>query len=135
MQQARFVAKLIEDRLRGRATERTFEYFDKGMMATIGRSRAVAQLGRLRMSGFIAWLAWLLVHIWYLIGFRNRFVVMFTWAWSYFTYKRGARLITGDRPWEQMLKLAALAEHPEAATGAGRTAPSSEPAPSPPAHG
>jgi NADH:ubiquinone reductase (H+-translocating) len=65
-------------------------------MATIGRRRAVAMVDRMHMSGFIAWMAWLLVHIWYLIGFRNRLVVLITWAWSYFTYRRGARLITGS---------------------------------------
>jgi NADH dehydrogenase len=64
-------------------------------MATIGRSRAVAMAGRLKMTGFIAWLAWLFVHLWFLVGDRNRVAVMLTWAWSYATYKRGARLITG----------------------------------------
>ena len=96
MQEARAVAESIE-RTIGGAERKAFHYFDKGTMATIGRSRAVAVSGKLRMSGFVAWLAWLVVHIWYLIGFRNRFVVMFSWAWSYFTYKRGARLITGRR--------------------------------------
>jgi NADH dehydrogenase len=65
-------------------------------MATIGRRRAVAMLDRMHMTGLLAWMAWLLVHIWYLIGFKNRVVVMITWAWSYFTYRRGARLITRD---------------------------------------
>ena len=65
-------------------------------MATIGRSRAVAQTRRFRFSGFAAWMAWLLVHIWFLIGFRNCFIVMFSWFWSYLTFKRGARLITGS---------------------------------------
>jgi NADH dehydrogenase len=63
-------------------------------MATIGRSRAVAEPFGMKLSGFVAWLAWLLVHIWYLIGFRNRVIVMFEWFWAYVTYKRGARLIT-----------------------------------------
>ena len=111
MQQARFVAKVIEARIAGRAPPSEFQYFDKGIMATIGRSRAVAQTGRLRLHGLIAWLAWLLVHIWYLIGFRNRFVVLFSWAWSYITYKRGARLITGESASRGALALAALAEH------------------------
>lgn len=70
-----------------------FTYVDKGSMATIGRSRAIAEIGKLKLSGFAAWMAWLLVHIFFLIGFRNRAVVMFNWAWSYFTYQRGARLI------------------------------------------
>jgi NADH dehydrogenase len=74
-----------------------FKYFDKGIMATIGRSRAIALIGKLHLSGFIAWLAWLGVHIFFLIGFRNRLVVLVEWAWSYFTYQRGARLITGRR--------------------------------------
>jgi NADH dehydrogenase len=66
-------------------------------MATIGRSRAIAQMGNLKLTGFLAWLAWLFVHIWYLIGFRNRLLVFFDWSWSYFTFRRGARLITGGR--------------------------------------
>lgn len=71
-----------------------FRYKDKGSLATIGRAAGVADFGRLKLSGVIAWLAWLFIHIFFLIGFRNRFVVMFSWAWSYFTYDRGARLIT-----------------------------------------
>jgi NADH dehydrogenase len=73
-----------------------FHYIDKGTLATIGRAAAVGQVKRIHFSGFIAWLAWLFVHIFYLIGFRNRLVVLIQWAWSYFTYERGARLITGD---------------------------------------
>lgn len=96
MQQARFVAKAIVATIAGKPRG-SFDYVDKGTMATIGRSRAVAQVGRLRFSGFIAWLTWLLVHIFYLIDFRNRVVVLMDWAWSYLTYKRGARLITGRR--------------------------------------
>lgn len=96
MQQARAVARSIRNSMVGRDLV-TFRYFDKGSMATIGRRRAVAMVERMHMSGFIAWIAWLVVHIWYLIGFRNRLVVMITWAWSYFTYRRGARLITGYR--------------------------------------
>src|SRR5262249_28838454 len=115
MQQARFVARVIERRARGREPPREFRYLDKGIMATIGRSRAVAQTGRLRMSGLLAWLAWLVVHIFYLISFRNRFVVLFNWAWSYLTYKRGARLITGERAWERAQSLAARAELRETA--------------------
>jgi NADH dehydrogenase len=94
MQQARTVAKSIQRALVGKDTL-PFHYFDKGSMATIGRRRAIAQVQRMRMSGLLAWLAWLTVHIFYLIGFKNRFVVMFIWAWSYFTYRRGARLIVG----------------------------------------
>jgi NADH:ubiquinone reductase (H+-translocating) len=90
------VAKNIRLDLEGRPYEK-FSYRDKGSMATIGRSAAIAQKGDIHLDGFIAWLAWLLVHIFFLIGFRNRFVVLFNWAWSYFTYQRGARLITGRR--------------------------------------
>lgn len=99
MQQGRFVARQIARRVDSEeevARER-FVYFDKGIMATIGRSRAVARIGRLRLSGFIAWIAWLFAHILYLIDFRNRILVLIDWAWSYFTYERGSRLITGRR--------------------------------------
>lgn len=96
LQQGRFVARQITRSLEGKDRE-TFRFRDKGTMATIGRSRAVAVVGRLRLSGYLAWLAWLLVHIFYLIDFRNRLVVMFNWAWSYVTYERGSRLITGRR--------------------------------------
>lgn len=96
MQQGAFVAKAIEDTLSGKPRKR-FRYVDRGSLATIGRSAAVAEFGRLRLSGFTAWLAWLLIHIFFLIGFRNRFVVFFDWLWSYLTYQRGARLITGHR--------------------------------------
>jgi NADH dehydrogenase len=100
MQQGRTAAANIERTLRGRP-RRPFRYRDKGTMATIGRSRAVAQIGGLRLWGFVAWVVWLFVHILYLIGFRNRAVVLITWAWSYFTYKRGARVITGVR-WAEL---------------------------------
>jgi NADH dehydrogenase len=95
MQQARAVARSIRRAIVGQETV-PFEYVDKGSMATIGRRRAVALVAPVELSGFLAWMAWLLVHIWYLIGFKNRLVVMFTWAWSYFTYRRGARIIAGD---------------------------------------
>jgi NADH dehydrogenase len=94
MQQARSVAANIQRDLRGKPRE-NFAYVDKGSMATIGRSRAIAQTGRLHMSGFVAWIAWLFIHIWYLIGFRNRFAVLFNWLYQYVSYRRGARLITG----------------------------------------
>ena len=73
-----------------------FHYFDKGSLATIGRAAAIAQFGKIHISGFMAWLAWLFVHILFLIGFQNRVLVFIQWAWSYFTYERGARLITGS---------------------------------------
>jgi NADH dehydrogenase len=71
----------------------SFRYRDKGSLATVGRRRGVAMIGRLRLSGAVAWLAWLAIHVFFLIGFRNRFVVLFTWAWAYLTYERSARLI------------------------------------------
>ena len=103
MQMGRYVAGVVRQEVIAKRAglpvpaREPFRYFDKGSMATIGRSRAIAQAGNLKLSGFVAWLAWLMVHIWYLIGFRNRLLVMFDWAWSYFTYRRGARLITGGR--------------------------------------
>ncbi|MGA7282714.1 MAG: hypothetical protein WBZ40_13130, partial [Acidimicrobiia bacterium] len=72
-----------------------FHYRNKGSLATIGRARGVADFGWMRFSGFAAWAAWLGVHIFYLIGFRNRFFVLVSWAWSYLTFRRGARIITG----------------------------------------
>lgn len=93
IQQGRHAADNVLHDLRGEQRQ-AFEYFDKGMMATIGRASAVAQSGRFRLSGFIAWLAWCFIHILYLIGFRNRLLVMIQWLWSYVRYRRGARLIT-----------------------------------------
>jgi NADH dehydrogenase len=95
IQQGRFVAKIIARESRGKKEERPrFVYLDRGQMATIGRSRAITQIGKMHLRGFLAWLAWLFVHLIMLIGFRNRAVVLFTWFWSYVTYRRGARLIT-----------------------------------------
>jgi NADH dehydrogenase len=96
MQMGRCVARNIQNNMVGAPYEE-FRYFDKGSMATIGRKAAIAEIGKLHLSGFMAWMAWLVVHIFFLIGFRNRFAVLFNWAWSYFTYQRGARLITGRR--------------------------------------
>ncbi len=93
IQQGRHVARNIERDLAGR-TRLPFRYHDKGNLAVIGRAQAIADLGRLRMSGFVAWLAWCFIHILFLIGFRNRALVLFEWAWAYFTDQRGARLIT-----------------------------------------
>jgi NADH dehydrogenase len=97
IQQGRTAADNVWRRLTGRPS-RTFRYVDKGNIATIGRAAAVAMIRGLRLSGLVAWLAWLLVHIFFLIGFRNRFVVLFQWAWAYLTHQRGARLITGRPP-------------------------------------
>jgi len=93
MQQGRFVAKHIKRLLINDGKFERFKYVDKGQMATIGRSRAVAMYKGLSFSGFVAWLAWLMVHIYYLIGFKNKIFVLFQWAWTYLTYRRGARLI------------------------------------------
>ena len=95
MQEGRYVAKMIARELKNEP-RKNFHYFDKGSLATIGRAAAVAQIRKIHISGYFAWLAWLLIHIFFLIGFRNRIIVLLQWAWSYFTYERGARLITGD---------------------------------------
>ncbi|HOD52774.1 MAG TPA: NAD(P)/FAD-dependent oxidoreductase [Candidatus Hydrogenedentes bacterium] len=95
IQQGKYVAELIQGRLAGRPSK-PFRYRDPGMMATIGRSAAVAHLGRIQLSGLLAWLAWLFVHLANLIQFENRILVLTQWAWSYFTWNRSARLITGD---------------------------------------
>ncbi len=94
MQQGRWIAKAILRELAGKPRGR-FDYVDKGQMATIGRRRAVVEKGRLHFGGLIAWWAWLLVHIYYLTGFRNRLMVLIQWGWSYLTFARGARLIIG----------------------------------------
>jgi NADH:ubiquinone reductase (H+-translocating) len=100
--EGRYVAKLIRREVEARessngqlAPRKPFHYFDKGSLATIGRAAAIAQFGKIHISGFLAWLAWLFIHILFLIGFQNRMLVLLQWAWSYFTYERGARLITG----------------------------------------
>jgi NADH dehydrogenase len=95
MQQGRYAASVIRDRLGGR-TSPPFRYRDKGNLATIGRSKAVADLGRVRLTGFPAWAVWLVVHLFYLIGFQNRLLVMLRWTMSFITHGRGARLITGE---------------------------------------
>jgi NADH dehydrogenase len=94
MQQGRYVARTIMRSLRGEPRE-PFRFVDKGQMATIGRSRAVAQVGKLRLHGLPAWLTWLFVHLWYLIGFKNRLEVFIDWCWAYLSFRHGARLITG----------------------------------------
>jgi NADH dehydrogenase len=97
MQQGQYVARLIEARLRGQ-TLPPFRYRDYGNMATIGRNAAVADFGWLRLSGYLAWLAWLFIHVLKLIEFENRILVLFQWAWNYLTRNRSARLITGSSP-------------------------------------
>ncbi len=95
MQQGRYAAKVIRARLRGE-TSKPFHYIDKGNLATIGRGAAVADIKGLKLSGFVAWLTWLFVHLWYLVGFANRIVVFLRWSVSFFTRGRGARLITSQ---------------------------------------
>ena len=95
MQAGVAAARNIECDLRGKPRRR-FHYFNKGSLATIGRAAAVAEFGKVHVSGLIAWLSWLFIHIFFLIGFRNRIIVLIQWAWSYLTYERGARLITGE---------------------------------------
>ena len=96
MQEGKAAAQNIERDIKQQA-RKNFHYFDKGTLATIGRAAAVAEFGKVHISGFLAWLAWLFVHIFFLIGFRNRLIVLIQWAWSYLTYERGARLITGNK--------------------------------------
>jgi NADH dehydrogenase len=103
IQQGSWVVETIARDLENQP-RRNFHYHDKGSLATIGRAAAVAQIGKFELSGHLAWLAWLLIHILFLIGFRNRLLVMIQWAWSYLTYERGARLITGSdelRGWKE----------------------------------
>jgi NADH dehydrogenase len=95
IQQGRATAENIARDLRGEP-RRAFRYRDRGNLATIGRAAAVADFGRIRLSGFVAWMAWLVVHIFWLIGFRNRLLVFVQWAWAYLTFQRGTRLITGE---------------------------------------
>ncbi len=95
MQEGRYAAHLVRERLAGRSPK-PFRYHNKGNLATIGRARAVADLpGHIRLSGLFAWLTWLFVHLWYLVGFQNRVVVFIRWGFSFFTRGRGSRLITG----------------------------------------
>lgn len=96
MQTGRYVAKVITQAVKGEREPRPFKYIDKGNMATIGRSSAIADVRNIHLSGFVAWLTWLAVHVLYIIGFRNRVLVLIQWAWAYVTYSRGARLITDD---------------------------------------
>lgn len=96
MQQGRYVAKLLRRRAGGRSDPKPFRYLDKGNMATIGRRRAVAEIGRFRFGGLFAWLTWLFVHLMYLAEFQNRILVLIQWGWNYFSRNRSARLITRE---------------------------------------
>jgi len=98
MQQGRYVADVIDRRLRGKSPLPPFRYHDKGSMATIGRSRAVAVTNGFQLSGWLAWMAWLFIHIMYLARFENRLLVLMQWFWNYVTRNRAARLITHPKP-------------------------------------
>jgi len=95
IQQGRYMGKRLKTILTGKPRQNPFHYRDKGTLATIGRSFAIAQIWKLRLSGFLAWLVWVFVHIMYLIGFRNRVAVMLDWMWAYISYQRAVRLIVG----------------------------------------
>jgi NADH dehydrogenase len=100
MQMGKYAAKRILEMIDGNPSTRAFHYFDKGDMATIGRSAAVARIAwpfKAHWSGFAAWLMWLVVHIYFLIGFGNRLSVFRQWAWTYLSFQDGARLITGSQ--------------------------------------
>jgi len=127
IQQGRHTAHGILRRLR-REPREPFRYVDKGIMATIGRSRAVVQMRRLKLSGVLAWLIWLFVHIVLLIGFRNRIVVLLNWFWAYVTFRSGARLITGWRSWDWTDTTKASRERsPARQPGDGKGAPNAHP--------
>lgn len=130
MQQGRFVAAAIQADLDGLHRGR-FRYMDKGMMATVGRTRAVAQIGNVRFGGLLAWLAWLGVHLFFLVGFKNRVAVLFNWIWQYVAFRRGARLITYGLP-QAPRQVAPLPEPATPVAGqSGTSAPAPEAARSP----
>jgi NADH dehydrogenase len=112
MQQGHYVAELIVRRLQRESAPAPFHYRDRGSMATIGRAKAVADLGWIWLSGLLAWLAWLFIHLLYLIQFQNRVLVLFQWAWNYFTGNRSARLITGTEVPEAIAVARAMAVEP-----------------------
>ncbi len=120
MQEGRYVASAIRRRLAGDQAIPPFHYWNKGNLATIGRSFAIADLGRLKLSGFIAWVAWLAIHIYYLIGFRNRLLVLVQWAWAYVQNAYPGRLIVPAEPPEvRTPRLPAAAPHRRRAVSAG----------------
>ena len=98
LQQGWYIARMIRGEVQKGAERKPFVYVDKGQMATIGRSRAIVEIGKIHLAGRLAWFLWLVVHIYYLAGFRNRLFVVMQWAWSYLTFRRGARLII-DKEW------------------------------------
>ncbi len=129
MQQGRLVARNIRRELAGKARE-PFRYRDKGQMATIGRRRAIVEVGRFKFGGFFAWLTWLFVHILYLVGFKNRLEVILNWSWNYVAFSRGARLIVG-KDWRQANALPQPKAPALTSTAVSSTAPPSAPAAAP----
>lgn len=125
LQQGRFVARTIRNEIRSKPRG-TFRFRDKGQMATIGRSKAVLELGKLRLAGSLAWMAWLLVHVYYLSGFHNRLLVVLHWGYSYFSFRRGARLIVnkewrfGSKPHRQSNEPAAESDLGQEKVSEGR---------------
>jgi NADH:ubiquinone reductase (H+-translocating) len=97
-QQGRYVGNLLKGQLRGAEQTEPFRYRSYGNLATIGRKAAVIEFGWIHLRGLVAWVIWSVVHIYFLIGFRNRAMVVLDWLWAYFAFQRGARLITGSRP-------------------------------------
>jgi NADH dehydrogenase len=95
IQMGQYAAKEIGRRVKNQPSK-PFRYWDKGSMATIGRSKGIAQIGKIHLSGLLAWSAWLFIHLIYLIGYRNRFFVLLNWGWQYLSWQSGARLITGS---------------------------------------
>ncbi len=120
MQEGRYAARAIADRLHDRPI-RPFHYRDKGNLATIGRARAVAEVGPARLGGFVAWATWLTVHLWYLIGFQNRLLVVIRWSFSFLAHGRGARLIAGGEQLADSPGVPALALHAGNAPSRGRS--------------
>jgi NADH dehydrogenase len=98
LQEGRYVASVIRNRVQGKSDSPPFRYIDKGNLATVGRAFAIAEFHGLKITGIVAWFLWLVVHIYYLIGFRNRLIVLIEWGWAYLSFQRGARLITSEKP-------------------------------------
>ena len=122
MQQGRYAAKAVRARLQGR-TPPPFRYRDKGNLATIGRASAVADIKGIKLSGFPAWITWLVVHLFYLVGFQNRLLVFIRWSMSFATRGRGARLITSSANADATGRPAANPEASEAFRAVGRAGP------------
>lgn len=116
IQEGRYVARAILDDVRGAARGDTFRYRDRGTMAVIGRNAAVARLWRLELTGLLGWLTWLGVHLYYLIGFRNRLVVLLNWAWDYLRKDRPIRMITTSEP-DPLVEVPSVADTGAAPTG------------------